>query len=55
VRGAVSAAHARDIYDRSNVHMVTPVKLMLAVIAFLLMLAFILGMAFIPDDTHKFY
>jgi len=35
--------------------MVTPVKLMLAVIAFLLMLAFILGMAFIPDDTHKFY
>jgi len=35
--------------------MVTPVKLMLAVIVFLLMLAFILGMAFIPDDTHKFY
>lgn len=35
--------------------MVTPFKLLLAVIAGLLMLALILGMAFIPDDTHKFY
>jgi hypothetical protein len=35
--------------------MVTPAKLMLAIIACLIMLGFILGMALIPDDTHKFY
>lgn len=35
--------------------MVTPAKLMLAIIAFLIMMGLILGMAFIPDDTHKFY
>jgi|GEM_PF-3851503 len=35
--------------------MVTPFKLLLAVIACLLMLGFILGMALVPDDTHKFY
>ena len=35
--------------------MVTPAKLMLALIACLLMLGLILGMAFIPDNTHKFY
>jgi len=35
--------------------MVTPVKLVLAIVACLLMLGLILGMAFIPDDTHKFY
>ena len=35
--------------------MVTPAKLILAIIACLLMLGLILGMAFIPDDTHKFY
>jgi len=35
--------------------MVTPAKLMLAIIAALLMIAFILGMAFIPDNTHDYY
>jgi hypothetical protein len=35
--------------------MVTPAKLILAIIAALLMLGLILGMAFIPDNTHKFY
>lgn len=35
--------------------MVTPAKLLLAVIACLLMLGLILGLALLPDDTHKFY
>jgi hypothetical protein len=35
--------------------MVTPVKLVRAIVACLLMLGLILDMAFIPDDTHKFY
>ena len=35
--------------------MVTPAKLLLAIVAALLMLGLILGMAFIPDNTHKFY
>jgi hypothetical protein len=43
------------IYDRSNVHMVTPLKLFIAIIACLLMLGLIFGMAFIPNDTHKFF
>jgi len=35
--------------------MVTPAKLVLALIAFLIMMGIILGMAFIPDNTHDFY
>ena len=35
--------------------MVTPVKLVLAIVARLLMLGLILGMVFIPDETHNFY
>jgi hypothetical protein len=42
-------------YVRSNDHMVTPAKFMIAIIACLLMLGLIFGMAFIPDDTHKFF
>lgn len=34
--------------------MVTPLKLLLAVVAAVLMLGLILGMAFIPDNTHDF-
>ncbi|CAA9511731.1 MAG: hypothetical protein AVDCRST_MAG67-2765 [uncultured Solirubrobacteraceae bacterium] len=34
--------------------MVTPLKLLLAVVAAVLMLGLILGLAFIPDNTHDF-
>ncbi len=35
--------------------MVTPAKLVLAIIAFLIMMGIILGLALIPDNTHNFY
>lgn len=35
--------------------MVTPAKLVLAILACLIMLGIILAMAFIPENTHDFY